>query len=209
MAFDFKKAQKELYLPREMSIVDVPEMAFIMVDGVGDPNTSKSYKSAVEVLYGLSYSIKMSKKSGMAPAGYFDYVVPPLEGFWWLADGGIIDFEKKDEFCWTSMIRQPDFVTREVFEKAKAALSQKKPELNLAAARFERFTEGLCAQTLHIGPYDDEPETIDKLERFIKESGYRGDISALRRHHEIYLNDPRKVAPEKNKTVIRHPVKKV
>ena len=206
MAYDFKKEQKELYQPKAASIVSVPEMIFIMVDGEGDPNTSVEYQTAVETLYGLSYSIKMSKKGGKVTAGYFEYVVPPLEGLWWLASGSAIDFTKKDNYRWTSMIRQPDFVTPEAFDEAKAALSKKKPGLDLAAARFERFTEGLCAQILHIGNYDDEPKTIEKLERFIAESGYHSDISDLRRHHEIYLNDPRKVAPEKNKTIIRHPV---
>ena len=209
MGYDFKKEQKELYQPKAAAIVDVPEMIFIMVDGVGNPNTSKEYQSAVEILYGLSYTIKMSKKGGKTPAGYFDFVVPPLEGLWWMADRESIDLSKKDEYCWTSMIRQPDFVTPEVFVEAKAALKKKKPGLDLTAARLERFAEGLCAQIMHIGPYDDEPETIEKLERFIAESGYQNNISDLRRHHEIYLNDPRKVAPEKNKTIIRHPVKEV
>jgi hypothetical protein len=207
MPYDFKKEQKELYLPKNLIIVDVPEMTFIMVDGIGNPNTSQSYKTAIEILYGLSYSIKMSKMGGKAPTGYFDYVVPPLEGLWWLKGGKAIDFAEKDKFCWTSMIRQPDFVTPEVFEEAKAALSRKKAGLDLSTARLERFTEGLCAQIMHIGPYDGEPETIEKLERFITESGYLSDVSVTRRHHEIYLNDPRKVAPEKIKTVIRHPVK--
>jgi hypothetical protein len=209
MALDYKKEQKELYQPKAATIVDVPEMIFIMVDGVGNPNTSVEYQTAVETLYGLSYSIKTSKKGGKVSAGYFEYVVPPLEGLWWLANGSAIDFTEKDKYCWISMIRQPDFVTPDVFEDAKAALSKKKPGLDLATARFERFTEGLCAQIMHIGPYDDEPKTIEKLERFITESGYQNDISDLRRHHEIYLNDPRKVAPEKNKTIIRHPVKEV
>ena len=208
MAYDFKKGQKELYQPKTAAIVDVPEMIFIMVNGSGNPNTSKEYQTAVEALYGLSYAIKMSKMGGKTPAGYFDYVVPPLEGLWWLADRESIDFSEKDKYRWTSMIRQPDFVTPEVFEDAKAALFKKKPGLDLSVARFERFAEGLCAQIMHIGSYDDEPETIGKLERFIAESGYYNDESDSRRHHEIYLNDPRKVAPKKNRTIIRHPVKK-
>ncbi|MCL1804178.1 MAG: GyrI-like domain-containing protein [Eubacteriaceae bacterium] len=207
MAFDFKKEQKELYQPKTASIVDVPEMAFIMVDGAGNPNTSESYQTAVEILYGLSYTIKMSKKGDKVPEGYFDFTVPPLEGLWWLANGSATDYTKKDDFCWTSMIRQPDFVTSEVFEETKAAFSKKKPGLDLSLARLERFTEGLCAQILHIGSYDDEPESINKLEQFIAESGYHSDINDLRRHHELYLNDPRKTAPEKTKTVIRHPVR--
>jgi hypothetical protein len=209
MPIDYKKTEKELYLPKTTpSIIDVPAMTFIMVDGVGNPNTSEAYKTALEILYGLSYSIKMSKKGGSAPDGYFDFVVPPLEGLWWLKDDHAPDFSDKDKYCWTSMIRQPDFVTPDVFAEAKAALSKKKPELDISIARLERFTEGLCAHVLHIGPYDDEPETIKALEQFITESGCLSDISGTRRHHEIYLSDPRKVAPEKNKTVIRHPIRK-
>ena len=209
MAYDFKKEQKELYQPKTASIVDVPEMVFIMVDGTGNPNTSEEYQSAVEVLYGLSYTIKMSKKGGKTPPGYFDFVVPPLEGLWWLADRESIDFSEKDKYRWTSMIRQPDFVTPEVFEDAQVSLSKKKPGLDLSVARLERFMEGLCAHVLHIGSYDDESETIKALERFIAESGYQNDISETRRHHELYLSDPRKVAPEKVKTLIRHPIRKL
>ena len=208
MAYDFKKEQKELYQPKVACIVDVPEMTFIMVDGAGNPNTSKEYQSAVEILYGLSYAIKMSKKGGKPTLGYFDFVVPPLEGLWRLTERESIDFSEKDKYLWTSMIRQPDFVTTEVFEDTKAALSKKKPQLDLTVARLERFVEGLCAQIMHLGSYDEEPVSIEKLERFIKESGYYGDISDLRRHHEIYLNDPRKVEPDKIRTIIRHPVNK-
>ena len=209
MPIDYKKTEKEFYMPKTTpSIIDVPTMTFIMVDGTGNPNTAEAYKTAVEILYGLSYSIKMSKKSSFAPDGYFDYVVPPLEGFWWLKDDQSPDFSDKDKYCWTSMIRQPDFVTSDVFAEAKASLSKKKPELDISIARLERFTEGLCAHVMHIGTYDEEPKTIEGLEHFITESGYQNDISETRRHHEIYLNDPRKVVPEKNKTVIRHPIRK-
>ncbi len=207
--FDFKKEYKELYLPRtKPSIIDVPTMRFIMVDGKGDPNTSQSYKDAVELLYGLSYSIKMSLKKGTHPEGYFDYVVPPLEGLWWFEgdyfDGTVIG--RKDEFNWTMMIRQPEFVTFEVFETAKAVLSKKKPELDTSIARLEDFTEGLCAQVMHIGSYDDEAPTVAALEAFIKSQGYRTEMSGMRQHHEIYISDPRKTASEKLKTVIRHPI---
>ena len=208
-AFDFKKEYKDLYLPKaKPNVIDVPDMVFIMVDGKGNPNTSGAYKNALEILYGLSYSIKMSKMSGTQPKGYFEYVVPPLEGLWWGEDGyfdgtNIID---KDKLCWTSMIRQPEFVTQEVFESAKQALNKKKPELDLTLARLVSLTEGLCAQIMHIGSYDDEPMTIDVLERFIVESGYKNDISENRKHHEIYLSDPRRTAPEKLKTVIRQPI---
>ena len=205
---DYKKTQKDLYQPKGTpSIVDVPEMVFIMVDGRGNPNTSESYQEAIEILYGLSYSIKMSKKAGTTPEGYFEYTVPPLEGLWWSADGGDADFSDKEKYCWTSMIRQPEFVTRSVFEAAKTALAKKKPGLDLSRSRLELFTEGLCAQVMHIGPYDDEPATIARLNQFITDSGYQTDISDKRRHHEIYLGDPRKTAPEKRKTVLRYPIK--
>ena len=206
---DYKKTQKDLYQPKTTpSIVDVPEMLFIMVDGRGNPNTSESYKESIEILYGLSYAIKMSKMSGNAPEGYFEYTVPPLEGLWWLADDGDVDFTDKEKYCWTSMIRQPEFVTREVFEAAKTALTKKKQALDLSRARLESFTEGLCAQVMHVGPYDDEPATIALLYQFIADSGYQADISETRRHHEIYLGDPRKIAPEKRKTVLRYPIKR-
>jgi hypothetical protein len=208
-AFDFKKEYKDLYSPKNKpSIIDVPTMRFIMVNGKGDPNTSVLYQKAVEVLYGLSYSIKMSKKGSTQPAGYFDYVVPPLEGLWWFDndffDGSVIG--RKNEFSWVVMIRQPEFVTSEVFETAKASLAKKKPKIDTSIARLEDFTEGLCAQIMHIGSYDDEPPTIAALEEFIELQGYKTEMSGLRQHHEIYLNDPRKTAPEKLKTVIRHPI---
>ena len=208
-AFDFKKEYKNLYLPKDKpSIVDVPAMRFIMINGKGDPNTSEFYKIAVKVLYGLSYSIKMSKNSRCQPKGHYDYVVPPLEGLWWFEDevfNGTVS-GRKDEFSWIIMIRQPEFVTPEVFEAAKKSLSKKKPELDASIARLEDFTEGLCAQVLHIGSYDDEPRTVAALEKFIDENGYRTVMSGMRQHHEIYLSDPHKTAPEKLKTVIRHPI---
>ena len=191
-------------------MIDVPEMVFIMIDGKGNPNTSSAYKNALEILYGLSYSIKMSKMSGTQPKNYFEYVVPPLEGLWWGEDGYFdgTNITDKDKLYWTSMIRQPEFVTQEVFELAKQALSKKKPELDLTLARLVSFTEGLSAQIMHIGSYDDEPASIGVLESFIVDSGHKNDISDSRKHHEIYLSDPRKTAPEKLKTVIRHPITK-
>jgi hypothetical protein len=208
MAYDFKKEYKDLYLPKATpSVIDVPEMTFIMVDGKGNPNTSAGYKAALEVLYGLSYGIKMSKMGDAQPKGYFDFVVPPLEGLWWSADGGVItDISDKDCFCWTSMIRQPDFVTESVFEQVKETLAKKKPSLDLSFARLERFTEGVCVQIMHFGSYDDEPATVAVLDKFAADSGYILDFSERRRHHEIYLGDPRKTAPEKLKTIIRHPI---
>ncbi len=184
----------------------MPEMTFIMVDGKGDPNLSQEYQRAVELLYGLSYAIKMSSKA------ILEYVVPPLEGFWSVDDrefrGGGAAIPDKNKFEWTMMIRQPDFVTQEMFQAAAAALKKKKPELDVSQARLEKLTEGLCVQVLHIGPYDEEPATILALDQFAAEQGLVVDISPHRRHHEIYLSDPRKVAPDKLKTVIRHPVRK-
>lgn len=209
---DYKKKYKDLYLPKtKPSIVDVPEMTFVMVDGHGDPNTSLAYKNALEVLYGISYAIKMSKMKGNEPEGYFEYVVPPLEGLWWLGDNDfpVTEITDKSKFNWVSMIRQPEFVTPEVFEGAKEVLLKKNPDVDLSTTRLARFTEGLCAQVMHIGPYDHEAETIRRLTDFINESDHITDIHKERRHHEIYLGDPRKTAPEKLKTVIRHPIRKL
>lgn len=208
-AFDFKKAYKDLYLPKgKPAIIEVPEMRFMMVDGQGDPNTSTLYQQAVEVLYGLSYAIKMSKMGSVQPVGYFDYVVPPLEGLWWFEnnffEGSVIG--RKNEFSWVMMIRQPEFVTPDVLETAKASLSKKKPGIDVSIARLEDLTEGLCAQVMHIGAYDEEGPTVAALEEFIEAQGYRTEMTGLRQHHEIYLGDPRKSAPEKLKTVIRHPI---
>lgn len=205
--FDFKKEYKELYLPKTApSVIDVPPMPYFIVEGKGDPNTSREYRDALEVLYGLSFTVKMSKMNGEQPTGYFDYVVPPLEGFWWKENGG--DFkagENKELFCWLSCIRQPDFVTAEVFAWAKQRLTEKK-KADFSAARFEVLHEGLCAQALHIGSYDEEEGTIRKIHDFIEKNGYEYDRTRL--HHEIYLGDPRRCAPEKLKTVIRLPIKR-
>lgn len=210
---DFKKADKQLYSAKlTPEILDVPELNFLKVDGKGDPNTSVEYAEAIELLYGLSYTIKMSKKSGDSPTGYFDFVVPPLEGFWCFADGG--DFKgagagipDKNLMVWTAFIRVPDFVNETAFEYAKAKLAKKKPQLDISRLYLKRFKEGLCAQMLHVGPYDDEPATVEKLSQFISEQDYVEDMAGERRHHEVYLSDPRKSAPEKLKTIIRHPIK--
>ena len=205
MPFDYKKEQKELYQPKTTpSRIDVPEMSFIVMSGKGDPNR-ETFKAAVEVLYSLSYAIKMESKAVL------EYVVPPLEGIWW-ADCDISD---KDKFEWVIMLRQPDFVTNEVFETTKSVLKTKKKHLDITAARLERFTEGQCAQLMHIGSYDNEPSTIEMLKKFVEESGYDFDIAdhtiktLSRRHHEIYLSDPRKTVSDKLKTIIRYPIKKV
>ena len=205
---DYKKTEKHLYLPKTPAILEVPEMVFFAVDGQGDPNTSPAYAAAIEILYGLSFTVKMSKMGGEAPEGYFEYVVPPLEGLWWTEDPSFDGKapEDKSGFFWTSMIRQPDFVTEELFRWAREKLAKKKPDLDLSKARFWRWEEGLCAHLLHTGPYDDEPASIGRLDAFLREQGYRPDFSAVRRHHEIYLGDPRRTAPERLRTVIRHPV---
>ena len=209
MPVDYKKTERDLYQPKTTpSVIDVPEMTYIAVDGEGDPNTSEAYKAAIEILYGLSYSVKMSKTSGSAPEGYFEYVVPPLEGLWRSPHGESINYSDKNSFCWTSMIRQPEFVTPEVFETAKAAFAKKKPGLDTSMARLIKLNEGLCVHVMHVGSYDDEPATIAAMERYAVDNGYAVDLSDSRRHHEIYLSDPRKTASEKLKTVIRHPVKK-
>jgi len=205
MPIDFKKECKDLYQPKSTpSIVDVPEMVFIAIDGKGDPNTSEEYATAIEILYGLSYGIKMSNKANL------EYVVPPLEGFWQIKGKNVgIDIADKDKYYWTALIRQPDFVTSKVFEAAKITLSRKKPNLDTSKAQLLTITEGLCVQAMHIGSYDDESATIAALEQYAVDEGYVIDINDIRRHHEIYLSDPRKVATEKLKTVIRHPIKKI
>ena len=213
---DYKKEYKDLYLPKTVPmIIDVPIMKFIMVDGKGDPNDeSGEYSKAVELLYGLSYTIRMSNKSGNAPPDFFEYVVPPLEGLWWTEGDLKFDSSRKDKLIWTIMIRQPEFVTDEVFTWAINEMNKKKPHLATSKARLEEFTEGLCVQMMHIGPYDAEAITVKAIDDFAESKGYVNSISGkspegiILRHHEIYLSDPRKVAPEKMKTVVRHPVKK-
>ncbi len=207
---DYKKTEKHLYMPKAPAIVRVPEMTFFAVDGAGDPNTSPDYAQAMEILYGLSFTVKMSKMGGEEPAGYFEYVVPPLEGLWWTEDPGFDGRPPADksDFRWTSLIRQPDFVDEAIFDWAVERLAGKKPELPLSKARFLRWEEGLCSHVLHVGPYDSEPATIDRLRAFTEEQGCRPDFSDTRRHHEIYLGDPRRTAPERLKTVIRQPVAK-
>lgn len=208
---DYKKEYKDLYQPKtKPSIIEVPEMIFIAIDGKGNPNTSSEYKKALEILYGLSFTIKMSKMNGTQPEGYFEYVVPPLEGLWYVDDAKFdgTNITDKNRFGWTSMIRQPEFVTENVFENARNTLAKKKRELDLSKARLIKMTEGLCVQIMHKGAYDDEPESIAKMREFAEKSGYSEDISDTRFHHEIYLSDPRRCAPEILKTVIRHPIRR-
>ncbi len=209
MAFDFKKEYKEFYLPKaKPEIVTVPPMNYIAVQGKGDPNEEGGeYKAAIAVLYAVAYTLKMSKMGDHRIDGYFDYVVPPLEGFWWQDDVDGVDYKNKSEFQWISMIRLPDFVTEEELNWAKAE-AEKKKKLDCSKAKFLTAEEGLCVQCMHLGAFDDEPKTVALMNEFIEKSGYENDFSDERRHHEIYLSDARKVPPERWKTVIRHPIKK-
>ena len=209
MAFDYKKEYKEFYMPKNKpEIIDVPEMNFIAVRGTGNPNEEGgAYKEAIGLLYGIAFTIKMSKKGKHEIEGYFDYVVPPLEGFWWQDGIKGIDYTKKADFHWISVIRLPDFVTKEDFDWAIAE-AEKKKKTDFSKVEFLTIKEGLCVQCMHIGPFDDEPETVAKMDQFLLENGYENDFSEGRLHHEIYLSDARRVAPEKWKTVIRHPVKR-
>ena len=207
--FDYKKEYKALYLPKEMpSIVEVPSMQYAAVRGHGDPNEPEGeYGRAVAVLYGISYTIKMSYKGSRKVDGFFEYVVPPLEGFWWMEGGAPgVDYRNKSGFNWISIIRVPEFVTEEVFAWAKEE-AQRKKRIDTSLAELITVSEGLCVQCLHIGSYNEEPATVAKMDHYRMEQGYENDISDRRRHHEIYLSDPRKVSPERMKTVIRHPVR--
>ena len=209
MAFDFKKEYKEFYLPpRKPGIITVPVMNFLAVRGSGDPNLEDGeYKQAINLLYGVAFTIKMSKMGDHRIAGYFDYVVPPLEGFWWQDGVAGVDYARKADFQWISVIRLPDFVTRDEFTWAIGEATQKK-KADFSAVEYLTIGEGLCVQCMHVGPYDDEPATVELMHDFAAEEGFALDITPTRHHHEIYLSDARRVAPEKLKTVIRHPVRK-
>ena len=210
MPFDFKKEYKEFYLPKNLpEIVDVPDMNYVAVRGTGNPNEEGgAYQQAISVLYAVSYTLKMSYKGNHKIEGFFEYVVPPLEGFWW-QDGVVgVDYTDKSAFNWISVIRLSDFVTRPDFEWAVAEAERKK-KLDCSMAELLTLREGLCGQMMHIGSYDSEPESVARMDRYLLENGYQNDLSETRLHHEIYLSDPRKTAPEKQKTVIRHPVKRL
>ena len=209
MAFDFKKEYKEFYMPKNKpEIVTVPKMNYIAVRGSGDPNEEDGdYKKAIGLLYAIAFTIKMSKKGDHKIEGYFDYVVPPLEGFWWQDGVAGIDYAHKESFNWISVIRLPDFVTEEDFRWAVNEAAEKKKQ-DFSKVEFLTVEEGLCVQCMHIGPYDDEPATVLKMHEYMEQQGCALEITDKRLHHEIYLCDARKVAPEKRKTVIRHPIKK-
>ena len=203
---DYKKEYKDLYLPKQKPmLIAVPKMHFIMVDGAGAPS-GNSYQEAIELLYTFSYTIKMSKLGDRCPQGYFEYVVPPLEGLWWLSEPGNIMSVPKEAWLWTAMIRQPEFVTQTVFDHAAESIKAKKPALQVERARFAAFDEGLCVQVMHVGPFDEEQRSIDKIDAFISENGLINCVGQDRKHHEIYLSDPRKSNPKNLRTVLRVPV---
>ena len=209
MAFDFKKEYKEFYLPKERpEIVTVPRANYAAVRGQGDPNAPDgAYQRAIAVLYAVAYTIKMSKKGDHRIDGYYDFVVPPLEGFWWQEGVDGVDYGNKAGFQWYAVIRLPDFVTGADFAWAVAEAGRKK-RLDCSGAEFLTVDEGLCVQILHVGPFDDEPRSVALMDEHIRQQGYENDFSATRLHHEIYLSDARKAAPEKWRTVIRHPIRK-
>ena len=209
MAFDFKKEYKEFYMPKNKpQIVTVPKANYLAVRGKGDPNEEGgAYQQAISVLYALAYTLKMSYKTDHKIEGFFEYVVPPLEGFWWREHTDGIDYSDKSTFCWISVIRLPDFVTEQDFEWAVETAAKKK-KLDCTAAEFLTIEEGLCVQMMHLGPFDEEPVTVAQMDAYLAQNGYVNDLSRDRLHHEIYLSDARKTAPEKWKTVIRHPIRK-
>ena len=210
MAFDFKKAYKALYMPQNVpELITVPPANYIAVRGHGDPNEEGgAYKQAIEILYSVAYTLKMSYKTEHKIEGFFEYVVPPLEGFWWQDNVDGIDYADKAAFNWISVIRLPEFITKKDFEWAVETASEKK-KLDCSSAEFLIVDEGLCVQIMHIGAFDDEPQTVALMDEYIAQNGYENDITESRLHHEIYLSDARKVAPEKWKTVIRHPIKRL
>lgn len=210
MAFDYKKEYREFYLPKNKpSIITVPAMNFIAVKGQGDPNEEDGeYKQSIGFLYGIAFTIKMSKKGDHRIDGYFDYVVPPLEGFWWQDGVQDIDHAHKEDLKWISVIRLPDFVKKEDFDWAVDE-AEKKKKTDFSKVEFMTYEEGLCVQCMHIGPYDDEPKTVALMHEFMENERYALDITDKRLHHEIYLSDARRVPPERLKTVIRHPIRKV
>lgn len=208
MAFDYKKEYKEFYLPpKKPQIITIPPMNFVAVQGKGDPNDPEGeYQAAMELLYGIAYTIKMSYKGSHKIEGFFEYVVPPLEGLWHQPGVNSVDYAHKETFEWISMIRLPEFVTRGEFDWAVQEATAKKKK-DFSRAEFFSYNEGLCVQCMHIGPYDAEPETLRQMDIFAAEQGFTTDFSKNRFHHEIYLGDPRRTAPEKLKTVLRHPIR--
>lgn len=210
MPFDYKKEYKEFYLPpQKPGIVRLPAMHFLAVRGQGDPNEEAgAYKQAVGMLYAVAFTIKMSKTGKDQPEGYFDYVMPPLEGLWWQNGVQGVDYTRKEDFQWISLIRLPEFVTEEVFDRALRKAEEKKQQ-DFSPVEFFQWEEGLCVQCMHIGPYDDEPATVAAMREYAQSQGYAADFGESRFHHEIYLSDVRRCSPQRLKTVIRHPIKKL
>ena len=209
MSFDYKKEYKEFYMPKNKpSIVEIPPMNYLAVRGKGDPNEEDGeYKASISLLYAIAYTIKMSYKGDYKIDGYFQYVVPPLEGFWWQSNIKGVDYAHKEKFEFISLIRLPDFVKKEDFDWAIQEATHKKKQ-DFSKVEFFHYEEGLCVQCMHKGSYDEEPKTVELMHQCMEENGYELDITDFRYHHEIYLSDPRKCTPEKLKTVIRHPIKK-
>ena len=210
MAFDFKKEYKEFYMPsNKPGIVEVPKMNYVAVRGKGDPNDENGeYQSSIGLLYGIAYTVKMSCKGDHKMEGYFEYVVPPLEGFWWQEGIEGMDYSRKDRMEFISVIRLPDFVTKEEFDWAVEEAARKKKQ-DFSKVEYFTYDEGICVQCMHLGSYDDEPETVEAMHEYMKENGYELDITDKRYHHEIYLSDPRKTEASKLKTVVRHPIRKI
>lgn len=211
MAFDYKKEYKEFYMPKNKpSIVEIPKMNYLAVRGKGNPNDEGSeYKESIGLLYAIAFTIKMSYKGAYKIDGYFEYVVPPLEGFWWQEGNNQgIDYASKDKFNFISLIRLPDFVTKKDFDWAITEATKKKKQ-DFSKVEFLTYNEGFCVQSMHIGAYNDEPKTIKLMHDFIEEAGYELDITDCRFHHEIYLSDPRRCDVSRLKTVIRHPIRKI
>ena len=209
MAFDYKKEYKEFYMPKKKpGIVEIPKMNYIAVRGKGNPNDENGeYKSSIGLLYAIAFTIKMSYKGTHKIDGYFEYVVPPLEGFWWQENTEGIDYNRKDDMNFISVIRLPDFVTEDDFKWAVDEATEKKKQ-DFSKVEFLTYDEGICVQCMHIGSYDNEPETVELMHKYMEENGYKLDITDSRLHHEIYLSDPRRCDESKLKTVIRHPIKK-
>lgn len=208
MPYDFKKEQKELYQPKTApALVHVPKMNYLAVRGKGNPNDPDGeYARSIPLLYGVAYTLKMSPRAGHVIDGFFDYTVPPLEGFWWQPGLAGVDYANKAGFHFLSLLRLPDFVTRADFDwEVESATAKKK--MDLSPVEFFPYDEGLCVQCLHLGPYDAEPQTAAKMHDFMRRQGYALDITDARCHHEIYLSDPRKCDPARLKTVLRHPVR--
>lgn len=210
MAFDYKKEYKEYYLPKNKPvIITIPKMNFVAIKGKGNPNDENGeYKNCIGLLYAIAFTIKMSYKGSHKIEGYFEYVVPPLEGFWWQDGAVTVDYSNKDAFNFISLIRLPDFVTKADFDWAIQEATKKK-KMDFSSVEFITYDEGTCVQCMHLGSYDDEPKTVALMHSFMAENGYALDITKSRYHHEIYLSDPRKCDADKLKTVIRHPIKKI